>query len=163
MTRSRRFLVPFVLLLALCAAPVHAITYGTPDGDAHPNVGALVGDFSSGRFPYCSGTLISPTVFLTAAHCDLGNSRVMVSFDSVWSQNGSVHSGTFIASPAYAANQDDPQDIAVVIFDKPIRNIAPAALPRLGQFDRVAKNQAFTAVGYGGQERNIGPGGPVIA
>jgi Trypsin len=29
----------------------------------------------------CSGTLIAPTVFLTAAHCDLGVSRVAVTFD----------------------------------------------------------------------------------
>jgi len=149
-------------LLALCAAPALAITYGVADGNAHPNVGALVGDFSSGRYPYCSGTLISPTVFLTAAHCDIGSARVMVTFDSVWGQNGTVYTGTYIASPAYTQSQNDPQDLAVVILDKPVRHIAPAKLPRLGQYDRVAKNQKFTAVGYGGQERVIDAGGPVI-
>ena len=32
----------------------------------------------------CTGTLISPTVFLTAAHCDEGVSRVAVTFDSTY-------------------------------------------------------------------------------
>jgi len=151
------------LLLALSAAPAYAITYGMPGGNTHPEVGALVGDFSSGRFPYCSGTLISPTVFLTAAHCDLGTDRVMVTFDSAWHDGGNVVTGTYIADPDYIQNQNDPHDLAVVILDKPIRNIAPAALPRLGQFDaKLPKHQAFTAVGYGGQERVIGPGGPLI-
>jgi V8-like Glu-specific endopeptidase len=33
-------------------------------------------------YPYCSGTLISPTVFLKAAHCDKDGSVVYVTFDS---------------------------------------------------------------------------------
>ena len=49
-----------------------------------------------------------------------------------------------------------------MVFDKPIRGIQPARLPTLGQFDNVAKNQQFTAVGYGGQEAVNQPGGPVI-
>jgi hypothetical protein len=33
-------------------------------------------------YPYCSGTLISPTVFLKAAHRDKDGSVVYVTFDS---------------------------------------------------------------------------------
>src|SRR3712207_7253505 len=62
----------------------------------------------------------------------------------------------------YPGSENDPYDIAVVVFDKPIRGITPAQLPTLGQFDSVAKNQKFTAVGYGGQEAVNQPGGPVI-
>src|SRR5215207_5710168 len=135
----------------LCAATltVLAITYGQPDGNRHPSVGALVGEFSSGSFPYCSGTLISPTVFLTAAHCNLGSSRVTVSFDSKYSTKSKLYAGTFYYDPQYNWKQDDPHDIAVVVFDKPVTNIAPSRLPTAGQLDSLSGSQKFTAVGYG--------------
>ena len=151
------------LALSLPLASSYAITYGVADGNDHPFVGALVGQFSSGTYPYCSGTLISPTVFLTAAHCDLGTTRVQVTFDSAFSASAKLYSGTYYANPEYTQSQNDPHDLAVVVLDKPMRGLVPARLPRLGQFDNPAHGQAFTAVGYGGQERNIGPGGPVIA
>jgi secreted trypsin-like serine protease len=153
-----------VLLLLVCGGIALAITYGQPDGNKHPNVGALVGTFDGHTYPYCSGTLISPTVFLTAAHCDIGTSEVTVTFDSVYTSDKSkLYSGTFYADPLYNHSQSDPHDIAVVIFEKPIRGIEPAAqLPTLGQFDSVANDQQFTAVGYGGQEVVNQPGGPVI-
>lgn len=147
---------------ALLVGTAQAITWGTADNHEHPNVGALVGQFSSGTYPYCSGTLISPTVFLTAAHCDLGTARVTVTFDEAWHDGGTLHAGTYIANPAYSKRQNDPGDLAVVIFDEPVAGIAPARLPTLGQFERIGKDQKFTAVGYGGQERTIGKGGPVI-
>ena len=80
----RRLLLAAALLLAvlLPAAPASAITNGTADGNGHPNVGGLVSptQYSDGTWIYCSGTLISPTVFLTAAHCGEGD-RVRVTFD----------------------------------------------------------------------------------
>ena len=106
--------------------------------------------------------LISPTVFLTAAHCDIDTEQVYVTFDSVYTSRSELYTGTFYADPLYNQSQNDPYDIAVVVFDKPIRGIQPAQLPTLGQFDSVAKDQQFTAVGYGGQEALNQPGGPVI-
>ncbi|MCA1634001.1 MAG: trypsin-like serine protease [Acidobacteria bacterium] len=149
-------------LLLAAATTVLAITYGQPDGNRHPNVGALVGTFNGQTYPYCSGTLISPTVFLTAAHCNIGTSTVYVTFDTKFTSRSKLYTGTFYSDPAYNWSQNDPHDIAVVVFDKPIRGITPAQLPTLGQFDSLSVNQQFTVVGYGGQEPVNQPGGPVI-
>jgi secreted trypsin-like serine protease len=161
MRKLRNTFLAGALLLCL-AATVLAITYGQPDGNRHPNVGALVGTFDGQTFPYCSGTLISPTVFLTAAHCNVGTTTVFVTFDSEFSSRSKLFAGTFYADPQYNQTQSDPHDIAVVVFDKPIRGIAPASLPTAGQLDGLKVNQKFTVVGYGGQEPINQPGGPVI-
>ena len=152
-----------ILFVSACALTALAITYGQPDGNRHPEVGALVGTFSSGTFPYCSGTLISPTVFLTAAHCNVGTSRVYVTFDPNYSSKSKLYAGTYYFDPQYNQAQSDTHDIAVVVFDKPVTNIAPARLPKAGQMDALSVNQKFTAVGYGAQEVQNQPGGPVNA
>ena len=152
-----------VFALLLFAVPAWAITYGQPDGNRHPNVGALVGTYDGQSYPYCSGTLISPTVFLTAAHCADESPTVYVTFDSEYTSRAKLYRGTFYGDPRYTWTQDDPHDIAVVVFDKPIRGITPARLPRLGQLDGLKQSQQFTAVGYGSQEAVNQPGGPVNA
>jgi V8-like Glu-specific endopeptidase len=152
-----------LVLLSVAVVPALAITYGQPDGELHPNVGALVGTFNGQTYPYCSGALISSTVFLTAAHCDIGTATVYVTFDSVYTSQAKLYRGTFIGDPLYNQAQSDPHDIAVVVLDKPIRGRTPASLPLAGQFDHLGQDQQFTAVGYGGQEPVITPGsGPVI-
>src|ERR687885_2253204 len=102
----RIFLAAVVVVAATLAfaAPANAITYGAPDGNGHPEVGALLAPqaYSDGTWTTCSGTLISPTVFLTAAHCDQGVSRVAVTFDSSYDpKTGTTHWGTWYADPSY--------------------------------------------------------------
>ena len=84
------------------AAAGSAIVNGVPDGNRHPEVGALLAQqaFSDGTWAECSGTLIAPPVFLTAAHCDEGVSRVEVTFDSSYDPaKGTTYSGTWHAAP----------------------------------------------------------------
>jgi len=159
----RRNLVLCVALAALLlvTVPAHAITNGQPDGDNHPNVGALVSSrqYSDGTWLYCTGTLISPTVFLTAAHCDEGTARVTVTFDPAYQDGDKTYSGTWHADPLYGHDQSDTHDIAVVVFDKPISGITPAKLPTAGSLSNLSGSQQFTSVGYGAYEVTNQPGG----
>ncbi|MGE5140529.1 MAG: trypsin-like serine protease, partial [Rudaea sp.] len=155
-------LVGFALLF-VASLPAQAITFGQLDGNLHPNVGGLVVEFTPGeKFLICSGTLISPTVFLTASHCTaflpsvgIGPHDVWVTFDSVLSQTGTFYRGTYHTNPLYGHDAADPHDIAVIVLDQAVQGITPATLPTAGELDELAakaglKDQEFTAVGYGG-------------
>ena len=159
MRRSLFALIVFAVLA--WAAPAQAITNGVPDGNRHPNVGGLVSpeQYSDGSWLYCSGTLISPTVFLTAAHCAEDGERVEVTFDPAYEDGDKTYAGTFHADPAYSQTQSDPHDIAVVVFDKPVKGITPATLPAAGSLSGLSGSQTFTSVGYGAYEVTNGPGG----
>jgi hypothetical protein len=158
----RSIIAAGVTALALAAAaPAAAITNGTPDGNRHPSVGGLVSptQYSDGTWIYCSGTLISPTVFLTAAHCGEDGERVRVTFDTAYEDGDKVYAGTFEADPLYNQSQSDPHDIAVVVLDKAVRGITPARLPEAGSLSSLSGSQQFTSVGYGAYEVTNGPGG----
>jgi V8-like Glu-specific endopeptidase len=156
----RRALLAAILASLTVAAPAGAITFGSPDGDGHPNVGGLVADhaYSDGTWLYCSGTLISPTVFLTAAHCAEG-ARVRVSFSSAYQDGDKTYAGTWHGDPAYNQSQSDPHDIAVVVLDKAVKGIAPARLPNADSLSKLPGSQQFTSVGYGAYEVTNQPGG----
>ncbi len=157
----RRIAMISLLSVLIVSAPAGAITNGTPDGNAHPSVGGLVADtqYSDGTWIYCSGTLISPTIFLTAAHCGTDGERVRVTFDTAYIEGDKVYSGTFEADPAYNQAQSDTHDIAVVVLDKAVKGITPAKLPTAGSLSRLPKSQKFTPVGYGAYEVTNEPGG----
>jgi V8-like Glu-specific endopeptidase len=153
-------LLAAVLASLALATPSGAITFGSADGSGHPNVGGLVAEqaYSDGTWIYCSGTLVSPTVFVTAAHCEEG-ARVRVSFSSAYKDGDKVYSGTWHADPAYNQSQSDPHDLAVVVFDKEVKGIAPAKLPKAGSLSNLSGSQQFTSVGYGAYEVTNQPGG----
>ena len=159
--RRPTVIAALLVLPLLFAAPATAITNGEPDGNRHPNVGGLVNDeqYSDGTWIYCSGTLISPTVFLTAAHCGDEGETVHVTFDSAYAAGDKTYTGTFHADPAYPGTSANSHDIAVVVFDKPIKGITPALLPEAGELSSLSMGQAFTSVGYGAYEVTNSPGG----
>jgi secreted trypsin-like serine protease len=154
--------VAAILATLIVVGGALAITNGEPDGNGHPEVGALLAlqAFSDGTWEECTGTLIAPRVFLTAAHCDLGVSRVEVTFASTFDRaTSTTYWGTWHADPAFNKSQGDPHDIAVVVFDKAVRGITPAQLPAENSLSNVSGSQQFTSVGYGAQAITNGPGG----
>jgi hypothetical protein len=59
-----------VLVMLIGASGAMAITNGVPDGTNHPYVGLMVAQDEDGVPLWrCSGSLLSPTVYLTAGHC----------------------------------------------------------------------------------------------
>jgi hypothetical protein len=168
MSRKALMLLFVAPLFAVSAAS--AITYGTPDGNGHPNVGSLLAEYNTPglKEEFCTGTLISPTVFLTAAHCtsylEEHGLDAWVTFESTITPDSKVYHGTMHTNPGYNVAQSDPGDIAVLVLDKPVKGITPASLPSAGLFDRMAADHTlngthFTAVGYGVHEPTTG-GGP---
>jgi hypothetical protein len=111
-------------------------------------------EFPDGTWSYCSGTLISPTVFLTAAHCgEAGQKTASVSFASRYQLGSGVYVGRYQADPEYR-DSGALHDIAVVVFSTPVAGIKPARLPTKGMLDQLEANgtlatSTFTPVGYG--------------
>jgi hypothetical protein len=170
MLMRRTSLIVPLLVLVLVAGPAGAITYGQPDGNGHPNVGAVMAEW---REPgtiesLCTGTLISPTVFLTAAHCTAfleseGITDVWVTFDPDLTVPNTLIPGTMHTNPKFNQRQADTGDLAVITFDAPVPGITPATLPPAGRFNRKPaelRGQRFTAVGYGATEPTRGGGAP---
>lgn len=112
-----------------------AVTGSTPDGDAHPYVGALIVDGAVA----CSAVLVAPRVVATAGHCGTEGARVAVAFDSSLADGWRAQAGTFHVDTAKGS------DLAVVALDasSPIR---PAVLPAPGAAGAAT---AVTSVGYG--------------
>jgi secreted trypsin-like serine protease len=166
----KRIVLVITLAALVASMPAAAITYGQPDGNRHPNVGAMIRLRADGQFRIlCSGSLIAPRVFLTASHCtrfleDQGISDVWVTFDSKFTQSSKLIHGTMHSNPNYSQTQSDTGDIAVITLDEAVTNVAPVQLPPAGLLDRMKADGTlnrtlFTSVGYGVQEPQPGPGG----
>lgn len=160
------FVLSLVLLLLFVSfTPAQAISYGTPDGNDHPNVGSMVVRVGSDYNQRCSGTLIDDNVFLTASHCTatldsyLANhpgSQLLVTFDPVITSSSQYYTGVWHTNPAYftALGSDDPGDVAVIVLDEVPAGISHASLPTEGLLDElkdehILNKTLFTAVGYG--------------
>ena len=167
----KRFALASSAAVILASAAVYAITYGSFDGNGHPSTGAMIYKSpSTGHYNIiCSGSLIAPDVFLTASHCttplqQAGIHDVWVTFDPTFDQKSKLFHGAMHTNPLYNGAQSDPEDIAVIVLDKPISGITPVQLPPAGLFDQMKKDGTlngtfFTSVGYGVQQAVNAPGG----
>jgi hypothetical protein len=165
-----------VIGMVVTAQPAAAIVGGERD-EVHTNVGLIRFTTQEGRFR-CSGTLISPTVVLTAGHCtgDTGSSPatdVYVSFNTdlaldplapgISPAESAARAANYITGTAYpdpgwtgALSISKQHDQGVVVLSAPATSkwpgITPAPLLPVGTLDTnqgALKNQTFTLVGYG--------------
>ncbi len=127
-----RKLFPIVALTAallLAVSPATAITSGEPDGTRHPYVGLMVAQDAKGSPLWrCSGTLLSPTVFLTAGHCtESPATHAEIWFDADVQSgvpgNGYPNKGEAGGTPYTIPNYSFPvRDAGVVVLNKPYKN-----------------------------------------
>ena len=172
MRRVVLVLATMALAILLACGVAQAIINGEPDRGpkAHPYVGAYVAKVDGELLPVCSGTLISPKVFLTAGHCtefEIKKDRpAYVSFDPTYKPGASkVIKGTpyihpkFCLAPKEGCPRYDRYDVGVVVLDRPVRMATYGALPKAGLVDTLKEGQRLTTVGYGATRYKIG-GGP---
>ncbi len=160
-TRLSACLIALIVAL-LAVAPAGAVTDGYADAGAHPFVGLIVFYDADGNPTHrCTGTLISPTVLLTAGHCTEGADSARVYFDdTVTAESGYPYDGGYVGTPytyaGYGASFPDTGDIGVVVLKKRV-NLGYASLADIGYLDSLAtargqQDTTFTVVGYGLQE-----------
>jgi V8-like Glu-specific endopeptidase len=157
-----------IILVFSIVVPVAAITDGEPDGDGHPYVGILVFDNDGVPAWRCSGTLLSPTVVLTAGHCTYGASGARLWLESDMRSNleypfegtTSFEAASTHTMNGYATGPWFMYDAGIVILEEAVPTSVTSTygeLPELDYLDgfktkRGLNKLTFDAVGYGLQE-----------
>jgi secreted trypsin-like serine protease len=152
-------LVAASLLLVFVPGSAGAITNGQKDTqNQYPFVGLLAFYDADGEYMHrCSGTLISPTVVLTAAHCTDGTAYAYAYFSvevpEDFRENPTGILGATYTHPDFNPNTLD-NDVGVVVLRKAV-NLAeyPVLAPEGFLSDLKAEGEiqddTFVAVGYG--------------
>jgi hypothetical protein len=134
-----------------------AVLGGQPDA-SHPYVALLAEGQTA-----CSGTLLSSTVMLTAAHCFAADSAgaplaVRAYFGQAPTPGVGFYTGTYYFDHQFAGFGNgipnaDTHDVAVVIFSTPIPASVTGgmygALPNQGLVDTLPNNTPVDLIGYG--------------
>jgi secreted trypsin-like serine protease len=111
----------------------------------------------------CSGTLLSPTVYLTAGHCTESPAAHVEIWFAADVQSGVPANGyptkgdvggTPHTIPSYDPDAFYLHDVGVVVLDRPVPMATYGQLPGLNQLDALkpSRSTTFTSVGYGLQK-----------
>jgi hypothetical protein len=105
-------LVAAVVVLLVGAGGAGAITNGQPDAGRHPYVGLMVAlDADGVPLWRCSGSVLTPTVFLTAGHCTVAPAAHI----EVWLEEGPI-----LTDPDYLAAVNASPTGVVSCNDSPL-------------------------------------------
>lgn len=184
MRRAALLTLSALAAVTLLGGPAGSITGNYVEDFQHPFVGLVVFYDDQGEFSHrCSGSLLTPIVFLTAGHCTEGvdSARVYFQQDAGANYDPATELDPVSGYPeTCAASTDDvcttsnelynygfndfvgfpnTRDVGLVILDEPIRLAeygvlaSPGSLGRLA--DRLAKKDVtFTVSGYGLSKTN---------
>jgi trypsin len=161
-----RWMLALLALLLLLPASAGAIVNGTFDSGAHPYVGtAVAGDV------FCSGSLVTPTLFITAGHCSAAfagsGETTFVTFDAHARPTSTYVTGTPYTHPDFfdvppqgmGVPASVGHDVGVVVLDDPVELARYAALPSRGELT-AHRSAAVSLVGYGADGWITGGGRP---
>ena len=172
--------------MLLSAAPTSAMTdLAEFDGDAHPEVVALLYRTPDGSraYQYCTGTLISPTVVLTASHCNDGlletgwdlivtNDPILPPVDATGWFDADLKNVAAVAqvvsNPLYERGYRDDVSAQVLAKSLGVSKRRFPALPEPGVLSQMAaagtlKSAPTTVLGYGTIQKTVVPGsGPAF-
>jgi secreted trypsin-like serine protease len=157
----RRLLVLVVacLLGGLVPGSAGAITGGQKDTqNLYPFVGLLAFYDDEGEYMHrCSGTLISPTVVLTAAHCTEGSATAYAYFQvevpDDFRENPTGFLGTTYTHPDFNPN-NLKRDVGVVVLEQAVNLSEYPVLAPVGFLSKLKakhkiQDDTFVNVGYG--------------
>jgi secreted trypsin-like serine protease len=167
-----------ITLIAIVAAALFlvpassAITDGELDGNGHPAVVLVLMEVKGKPAFRCSGTLLSPTIVLTAGHCagepgEFSGIRVFaetnVESDSTYPNAGgpnTYEATAWVSHPQFTEAAFFVHDVGIIKLAKPVAGVSQfGTLPGVNSLDtlktqRGRQDVTFTAVGYGVQRIN---------